>query len=97
MIKNFVICGLLSVLLFYGISTYGIIVGETNNTEYQFLNKFGGKGSEDGQLISPHSIDIDKDGNVYVTDTGNDRIQKYDLDGKFITMGRRRIWCWTIR
>ena len=85
MIKKFVICGFLSVLLFYGISSYGIIFGESNNnTEYQFLNKFGDKGSEDGQLISPHSIDIDKEGNVYVTDTGNDRIQKYDLDGKFI-------------
>ena len=60
MIKNFVICGFLSVL-FYGISSYGIIFGESNNTEYQFLNKFGGKGSEDGQLISPH-IDIDKKG-----------------------------------
>jgi hypothetical protein len=61
MIKNFVICGFLSVL-FYGISSYGIIFGESNNTEYQFLNKFGGKGSEDGQLISTHSIDIDKKG-----------------------------------
>ena len=68
MINNFVICGFLSVLLFYGISSYGIIFGESNNTEYQFLNKFGGKGSEDGQLTSPHSIDIDKEGNVYVTD-----------------------------
>ena len=39
MIKNFVICGLLSVL-FYGISSYEIIFGESNNTKYQFLNKF---------------------------------------------------------
>jgi hypothetical protein len=31
--------------------------------EYQFINKLGGKGSEDGQLVTPHSIDIDKDGN----------------------------------
>ena len=76
MINNFIICGLLSVL-FYGISSYGIIFGESNNTEYQFINKFGGKGSEDGQLTSPHSIDIDKEGNVYVTDTGNDRIQVF--------------------
>ncbi|HEY6588678.1 MAG TPA: SBBP repeat-containing protein, partial [Nitrososphaeraceae archaeon] len=68
MIKNFVICGLLSVL-FYGFSSYEIIFGESNNTEYKFLNKFGGKGSGDGQLTSPHSIDIDKEGNVYVTDT----------------------------
>ena len=32
MINNFVICGFLSVLLFYGISSYGIIFGESNNT-----------------------------------------------------------------
>jgi 6-phosphogluconolactonase (cycloisomerase 2 family) len=83
MIKNFVMCGLLSIL-FYSISSYENLFGETNSTEYQFLNKFGGKGSENGQLVAPHSIDIDKDGNVYVTDTGNDRIQKYDSDGKFI-------------
>ena len=84
MIKNFLIYVLLSILLFYGISSYESISGEGNNTKYQFLNKFGGKGSEDGQMISPHSIDIDKDGNVYVTDTGNDRIQKFTSDGKFI-------------
>ena len=80
MINNFVICGFLSILLFYGISSYSIIFGESNNNntdEYQFLNKFGGKGNEDGQMISPHSIDIDKNGNVYVTDTGNDRIQVF--------------------
>ena len=57
---------------------------KSNTAEYQFLTKFGGKESNDGELGTPHSIDIDKEGNVYVTDTGNDRIQKYDLDGKFI-------------
>src|SRR5687768_7238443 len=60
------------------------IFGESKNIEYQFLTKFGGKESNSGELSSPHSIDIDKEGNVYVTDTGNDRIQKYNLDGKFI-------------
>ena len=83
MIKNFVTYGFFFIL-FYSISLCANIFGESNNTEYQFVNKFGGKGSEDGQLIAPHSIDIDKDGNVYVTDTGNDRIQKYNSDGKFI-------------
>jgi DNA-binding beta-propeller fold protein YncE len=81
--KNFVIYGILSILI-YSISFYGNIFGEPNTIDYQFLYKFGGKGSEDGQLISPHSIDIDKDGYVYVTDTGNDRIQKYSPNGKFI-------------
>ena len=86
MINNFVIYGFLSILLFYGISSYESIFAESNNNtdKYQFLNKFGGKGNEDGQMTSPHSIDIDKNGNVYVTDTGNDRIQKYSSYGKFI-------------
>ena len=87
MIKNFVICGFLSIL-FYSLSLSGSVFGESNTTQYQFLNKFGGKGTEDGQMISPHSIDIDKNGNIYVTDTGNDRIQKYDGVGKFILQWR---------
>jgi len=48
-----------------------------------------GKEVEDGQLLSPHSIDINKDGNIYVTDIGNDRIQKYKRDGKFILQWRK--------
>lgn len=51
---------------------------------YQFLNQFGWKGSENEQLIAPHSIEIDKDGNIYVTDIGNNRIQKYSPNGNFI-------------
>src|SRR5574339_367608 len=87
MIKNFVICGLFFILL-YSISSHANIFGERNNTEYQFVNKFGGKGSEYGQLIAPHSIDIDKDGKVYVTDTGNDRLQKCTSHSKCILKRR---------
>ena len=65
-----------STILFFGTAS-----GEN---DYQFFKVFGGKGSEDGQLLAPHSIDIDKDGYVYVTDTGNNRIQKYDSDGNFV-------------
>ena len=84
MIKNSLMYGIFFIS-FYGILFYENIFGESNTAaEYQFLTKFGGKGSNDGKLSTPHSIDIDKEGNVYVTDTGNDRIQKYALDGKFI-------------
>lgn len=58
--------------------------GKNNLNDYKFFKLFGGKGSENGQLVAPHSIDIDKKGNVYVTDTGNNRIQKYDSDGNFL-------------
>ena len=41
--------------------------------------------SEDSQLKGPHSIDIDPEGQVYVADSGNNRVQKFTADGKFIT------------
>ena len=40
----------------------------------------------DGQFNSPRGIFIDSTGKlVYVVDTANDRIQKFDSNGKFIT------------
>jgi hypothetical protein len=52
---------------------------------YQFVNQFGWKGREYEQLIAPHhSIYIDKVRNIYVTDIGNNRIQKYSGNGNFI-------------
>jgi len=51
---------------------------------YQFVKQIGWKGSENEQLIAPHCIDIDIDGNIYVTDIGNNRIKKYCANGNFI-------------
>jgi DNA-binding beta-propeller fold protein YncE len=41
----------------------------------------GHKGTEPGQLDTPHSIAIDAQNNVYVADLGNRRIQVFDNDG----------------
>ncbi|MDX1371898.1 MAG: hypothetical protein R3321_05480, partial [Nitrososphaeraceae archaeon] len=57
---------------------------ENNSHNYTYLYQFGEKGSNNGQFNAPHSIDVDKFGNVYVTDTGNNRVQKFTSDGKFI-------------
>ena len=83
MMQNFLIYGIFFIS-FYSLLFYENIFSESNIAEYQFLTKFGGKESNSGELSGPHSIDIDKEGNVYVTDTGNDRIQKYNLEGKLI-------------
>jgi tripartite motif-containing protein 71 len=45
-----------------------------------FLTKWGSEGSEDGQFKKPEDIAADsKTGNVYITDTGNSRIQVFGI------------------
>ena len=42
----------------------------------------GCEGVDDGEFKSPTGIAIDKDGNIYVGDTDNHSIQKFDKHGK---------------
>ncbi|OGR96999.1 MAG: hypothetical protein A2V88_09335 [Elusimicrobia bacterium RBG_16_66_12] len=50
-----------------------------------FLLKWGTLGSGDGQFNAPHSLAVDGDGNVYVVDRDNHRIQKFTSDGTYLT------------
>ena len=43
----------------------------------KFINKFGSKGKQDGQFNRPEDLAIDPQGNVFVADTGNSRIQVF--------------------
>jgi DNA-binding beta-propeller fold protein YncE len=43
----------------------------------KIITQFGSKGSGDGQFNNPTGVAVDKEGNVYVMDTGNHRIQKF--------------------
>jgi DNA-binding beta-propeller fold protein YncE len=54
------------------------------NKEGNWLKSWGEPGSEPGQLNTPHSIAVDAQGNVYVADRGNRRIQVFDGEGKFL-------------
>lgn len=42
--------------------------------------------AEPGTLSYPLSAAVDEDGNVFVTDTMNDRVQMFDADGEFVQM-----------
>ncbi|HST29827.1 MAG TPA: hypothetical protein VLK27_03190 [Chthoniobacterales bacterium] len=44
----------------------------------------GGQGTANGQFNSPHGIAADSAGNIYVSDTGNGRIEKFSAAGAFV-------------
>ena len=58
---------------------------------FKLLRKLGGPAKklndDDPETFAkPTNVALDKDGNVYVSDTLNNRIQIFDADGKFISM-----------
>lgn len=46
----------------------------------------GGEGPSKGQLNAPSDVTLDAAGNLYVADTGNGRISKYDAQGNFLAV-----------
>ena len=48
-----------------------------------FIKSWGSRGSENGQFNSLRGIALDAQGNVYVADAGNKRIQVFDGDGTY--------------
>jgi DNA-binding beta-propeller fold protein YncE len=54
-------------------------------TAYAFDRKWGSLGTGNGQFDIPTGVATDSAGNVYVSDTGNDRVQKFTGQGAFIT------------
>jgi hypothetical protein len=50
----------------------------------KWLKSFGEPGNKPGQFNTPHNIAADAQGNIYVADRGNRRIQVFDGDGKFL-------------
>ncbi|XP_078609930.1 uncharacterized protein LOC144881078 [Branchiostoma floridae x Branchiostoma japonicum] len=58
-----------------------------------FIHSFGGIGTEKGQFIAPMGLTICPKGRIIIADTGNDRVQLFDIDGKWqkaIYVGQHR-------
>ena len=53
--------------------------------DFRFVSAFGQKGNGQGQFHDPSGIAVDPVGSLYVADTGNDRIQNFDLDGDYLS------------
>ncbi len=48
-----------------------------------FVKAIGAEGDSLGQFHNPTSLTVDPSGNLYVADTGNNRIQKFNSEGVF--------------
>lgn len=48
------------------------------------IKKSGKSGAGDGEFHGPEGVCFDPSGYIYVVDSGNSRVQKFDADGKFI-------------
>jgi len=75
-----IICVVVIVLKLWGYNK-----PSSSTTPYIFIKEWGGKGSGDGQFQFPEGITVDGKGYVYVSDRDNYFIQKFDLDGNFMT------------
>jgi len=66
--------------------------GKQPKISLEYIKNIGDLESEDEHVLfyMPSDIAIDKEGNVYVLDSGNHRIQKFDPDGNFLaSFGRQ--------
>lgn len=51
---------------------------------FQLIDEWGSTGTQPGFFSEPWTVDADRAGNVYVTDVGNRRVQKFNLHGGVI-------------
>src|SRR5207247_275081 len=70
-------------------------MGNTNRVakfdkEGRFIRQWGSTGSENGQFTGVKSLAVDAQGNVYVGDAGNKRIQVFDADD--LAVGEMTNW-----
>ena len=54
------------------------------NENYSLVTKWGSYGTNDSQFIRPCAVAVDPSGNIFVVDSGNICIKKFDSDGNFI-------------
>jgi uncharacterized protein (TIGR03663 family) len=58
--------------------------GEFLNSFGEFANVQSNAQEQPGNFWGPRDIAVDVQGNLYVTDTGNKRVQKFTADGQFL-------------
>ncbi|MGA8563197.1 MAG: hypothetical protein WB587_00445 [Nitrososphaeraceae archaeon] len=76
------IIALFNILIYQSIASCSNVYALEPEIKYQ--QQLGSKGSENGQFRTPHSLAVDIFGNIYLGDTGNKRIEKFNPNGTFV-------------
>lgn len=71
-------------LIPFTVVVMGVLLASTAHAYYKFDRTWGGSGSGQGQFNLPWGITADGSGFIYVADSLNDRIQKFDTAGNFV-------------
>jgi DNA-binding beta-propeller fold protein YncE len=58
-----------------------VVMDRESGAELQRISR---KGSSPGELFLPTNVEVDRHGNVYVSDTGNFRVLKFDPEGRLV-------------
>jgi tripartite motif-containing protein 71 len=65
-------------------TTHGAFCVQMFTAHGEFLARWGSDGYGPGQFDHPAGVAVDAEGNFFVADTGNNRIQKFSSDGVFL-------------
>ncbi|HET6517815.1 MAG TPA: HYR domain-containing protein [Nitrosopumilaceae archaeon] len=75
---------ILSLVVFSILLVGTIDIASAQSASHPLEIQWGESGNRDGEFYNPQNIAIDSDGNVYVTDLGNRRVQQFDNNGVFL-------------
>ena len=76
----------LSLVILFSVLLLGVTLAQNSYAaNHSFELEWGVSGKDKpGMFLNPQNLAIDSENNIYVTDLGNSRIQKFDDQGNYI-------------
>ena len=65
-------------------SATGATIACRSSRRREFIFEIGSSGCREGEFNRPTGVAVDKFGDIYVADTGNDRIQLFNEKGEYV-------------